>query len=68
MKMELTEKEKALVKVFESLEMSEELIVATLLAVRTEEQVNKLIDYILDNQKTITSSQILHKALEISQE
>lgn len=66
--MGLTEKEKALIDVFKSLNMSEELIVATFLAVQTDEQMNKLIDYILENQQTITSSQILHKALEISQE
>ena len=66
--MELTEKEKVLVRLFKSMEMSEELIVATLLAIRTENQVNKLIDYIIDNQKTITSEKILHKALKISQE
>lgn len=66
--MELTEKEKVLVRLFKSIEMSEELIVAALLAVQTENQVNKLIDYIIDNQKTITSEKILHKALKISQE
>ena len=66
--MELTEKEKVLVRLFKSMEMSEELIVATLLAIQTENQVNKLIDYIIDNQKTITSEKILHKALKISQE
>ena len=66
--MELTEKEKVLVRLFKSMEMSEELIVAALLAVQTENQVNKLIDYIIDNQKTITSEKILHKALKISQE
>ena len=65
---DLTEKEKALIKLFKSLNMSEELIIATLLAAQTEEQVDKLIDYILNNQKTITSEKILHKALQIGQE
>lgn len=66
--MGLSEAQKMLLEYLKSIRMEEELIIATMLAVQEPNQTDKLIDYIVDNQKTVTPDKILHKALKISQE
>ena len=66
--MALSEAQKMLLEYLKSIQVGEERAIAIMIAVKEPNQTDKLIDYIVDNQKTITSSQILHKALEISQE
>lgn len=69
--MELTEEQKLLIKLFKQLEMSENLIIATMLAIQDPEQINKLLDYIIeqyDKGKKLDKDEIVKKALEISQE
>lgn len=48
LQMELSKEQKILVAYFKNLEMSENLIISTMLAVNEKEKMNKLIDYILE--------------------
>ena len=66
--MGLSEAQKMLLEYLKSIKMEEELIIATMILVKEPSQTEKLIDYIVDNQKTVTPDKILHKALKISQE
>ena len=66
--MGLSEPQKLLLNYLKSIGMEEEKIIATMIAVKQPSNTDKLIDYIVENQKTINQHQILHKALEISQE
>ena len=69
--MELSKEQKLLVSYFKNLEMSENLIIATMLAVKEKEKMNKLIDYILeatDKGEKLDKDKIVKRALEISQE
>ena len=66
--MGLSEPQKLLLNYLKSIGMEEEKAIATMIAVKQPSNTDKLIDYIVENQKTINQHQILHKALEISQE
>ena len=68
--MELSKEQKLLIALFKHLEMSENLIIATMLAIQKPEQVNKLIDYIIeknDKGEELNKDEVVKKALEISQ-
>lgn len=69
---ELTEKEKLLINLFKSIQMQEDAAMVTMLCiVGNEEKVNKMIDYILTEKKSmrkLEEDKIVRRALEISQE
>lgn len=68
--MELSKEQKLLVAYFKNLEMSENLIISTMLAVNEKEKMNKLIDYILEatnKGEKLDKDKIVKRALEISQ-
>lgn len=69
--MELSKDQKLLVEYLKNLEMSENLITSTMLAVKEKEKTNKLIDYILeatDKGEKLDKDKIVIRALEISDE
>lgn len=69
--MELSKDQKLLVAYLKNLEMSENLIISTMLAVKEKEKTNKLIDYILeetDKGEKLDKDKIVIRALEISDE
>ena len=68
--MELTKNQKLLIALFKELEMSKELVAATMIAIKTPEKTEKLIDYILeisDKGEELNKDRIINRALEISQ-
>ena len=68
--MELSQIQKDLVQVLKGLKMTEEEVIAVMLAVKQPEKTNKLADYIIEqNEKNqLDSQKIIIKAMEISQE
>ena len=69
--MELSKDQKLLVAYLKNLEMSENLIISTMLAVKEKEKTNKLRDYILeetDKGEKLDKDKIVIRALEISDE
>ena len=67
----MTQEQKILVTLFRQLEMSENLIIATMIAIKEPKQTNKLLDYIImkdDKGEKLDKDEIVKKALEISQE
>ncbi len=68
--MELSQIQKDLVQVLKGLEMTEEEIIAVMIAVQQPENTNKLVDYIIDQyeKNKLDSQELIIKAMEISQE
>ncbi len=69
--MELSKNQKLLIELCRTLEMSENLIISTMLAVKEPQRTNHLLDWIIDmdNQgKKIDKDKLVIRALEISQE
>ena len=69
--MELSKNQKLLIELCKTLEMSENLIIATMLAVKEPQKINKLLDWIveMDNQnQKLDKTKLVTRALEISQE
>ena len=72
LKMELSQAQQKLLEVLKSIkEMDEDLIIATMLAVKEPTKTDRLIDYIIeiwDKNLKLNKDEIVKKALEISQE
>ena len=70
--MELSQAQQKLLEVLKSIkEMDEDLIIATMLAVKEPTKTDRLIDYIIeiwDKNLKLNKDEIVKKALEISQE
>ena len=68
--MELSQIQKDLVQTLKSLKMTEEEVIAVMLAVKQPEKTNKLADYIIEqNEKNqLDRQKLIIKAMEISQE
>ncbi len=68
--MELSQIQKDLVQALKGLKMTEEEIIAVMIAVQQPEKTNKLVDYIVEQHKKnqLDSQKLIIKAMEISQE
>ncbi len=68
--MELSQIQKDLVQALKGLKMTEEEIIAVMIAVQQPDKTNKLADYIIEQHKKnqLHSQELIIKAMEISQE
>ena len=69
--MEISKNQKLLIELCRTLEMSENLIISTMLAVKEPQRTNRLLDWIIDMDdqgKKIDKDKLVIRALEISQE
>ena len=65
--MELTQNQQTLIKLFKKLEMPEEAVIITLVAVKEPEETEQLMDYIIEMHKKgkLDKDNIVEKAMQI---